>query len=402
MDIGKHQIGMVARNGAVRNGRGQRLEDGVDHRHGEGHPHAHGVGPLGADDGAHGHDHLQRPEAAVIDRVVGGRGQAFVGHLRAGNAGGEARVVETLDLAAHVGEVDLHLVALDGHLHADRDALAHLQAVVVHEGLGLVHTVGNRQGVLPRQDLRGVHDLADGGLHRVVAVALHQLQKAPLAGGDGGDLRAQVTQGPLGQAHVHGNDVNQVLVHHAGLLVLDDGHLDALGEDVGGDLAEAAAYVQPVRHAAGKANELALVEHRHGEGEVVQVAARGVGVVGDQDVARLDVLVAKVPDLGFHRLGHAPDEHGQAQADGDRLTFLGEQAYGEIQRLINDEVVGRAHEVGLHFLGHGKQAVADDLDDDGVDRLRLQLGGGDGVHERSLPMEICRLPKGSTWRLSPG
>ena len=53
--------------------------------------------------------------------------------------------------------------------------------------------------------------------------------------------------------------------------------------------AERAADVQPVRHAAGEADQLALVEDRHREGHVVEVAAGDVGVVGEQDVARLDV-----------------------------------------------------------------------------------------------------------------
>ena len=143
------------------------------------------------------------------------------------------------------------------------------------------------------------------------------------------------------------------------------------------------------------------MEHWHGESEMVQVTACGVGVIGHQNVAGVDVLVAKVADLGFDSLGHASDEHGQAQANRDGVTLFGEEAHGEIECLINDEVVGRAHQVGLHLLRHGKQAVADDFDDDGIDRLFRGLKGV-GAHVRSLPMEICRLPNWSTRTVSPG
>ena len=40
-----------------------------------------------------------------------------------------------------------------------------------------------------------------------------------------------------------------------------------------------------------------------------------------------------------------------------------EQAGGEVERLVDDDVVGGAHEVGLHFLGHRDDAVAHDLGD---------------------------------------
>ena len=122
-----------------------------------------------------------------------------------------------------------------------------------------------------------------------------------------------------------------------------------------------------MRHAAGEAGELALVEDRQGEGEMIEVAAGDVGIVGDVDVARIDVLVAEMLDLGLHGLRHAADEHRQADADRDGLALRREQAGGEVQRLVDDHVVGGAHEVGLHFLGHGDDAVAHDLDDHRID-----------------------------------
>ncbi len=179
------------------------------------------------------------------------------------------------------------------------------------------------------------------------------------------------------------------------------GNLDPLREDVRRHLAERAADIQPVRHAAGEGDDLAVVEDRLSEGEVVEVAAGDVGVVGDEDVAGLHALEAKMGDLGLHCLGHAADEHGQAETDGNGLALRSEEADGEIERLVDDEVVGGPHQVGLHLLGDGEEAVADDLDGDGVDGGR-RGGRGCSSHGGQLPIAMTRLPKASTTRWSPG
>ena len=151
------------------------------------------------------------------------------------------------------------------------------------------------------------------------------------------------------------------------LLVLHDRDLQAFGVDVGGDAAERAADVRPVRHAAPRSRPAAVVEDRHREGEVVEVAAGGVGVVGEQDVARLDAVGRRnARASALTAFGHAADEHRQPEPDRDRVAVGGEQADGEVERLVDDHVVGGAHEVGLHLLGHGDDAVAHDLGEDRV------------------------------------
>ena len=110
-------------------------------------------------------------------------------------------------------------------------------------------------------------------------------------------MRTQVTQSTLGHTHVHGNDVQQVLVDFASRLIFHDRDLDALRVNISRDLSQATAHIQPVRHTAGKANQLTLVKHRHGEREMVQVTACGVRIVRHQDVTRVDVFVAKVTNL---------------------------------------------------------------------------------------------------------
>ena len=71
-------------------------------------------------------------------------------------------------------------------------------------------------------------------------------------------------------------------------------------------------------------------------------------------------------DFGFDGVGHAPNEAGQPQPNGDRLACGGVQAHGEIERLINDHVVGGAHEVDLHLLGDSKNAVAHNFGENSV------------------------------------
>ena len=87
--------------------------------------------------------------------------------------------------------------------------------------------------------------------------------------------------------HVHADDVDEVLVDLAAVLIFQDRDLQPFGIDVGGHAAEQAADIDPMRHAAGEADQHALVEDRQGQGDVVEVAAGRVGVVGDVDVARL-------------------------------------------------------------------------------------------------------------------
>ena len=203
--------------------------------------------------------------------------------------------------------------------------------------------------------------------HRVASVAFDELQETPLAGLHRGDLRAQVAHGPARQADILPDDVDHGLIDHAAVLIFEDRDLQSFGKDIGAHAAENAADIEPMRHAAGERDQLALVKDRQGQRDVVEMAAGEIGIVGDVDVAGTDVFGAEMLDLGLHRLGHAADEHRQPDADGDGLAPWREQAGGEIERLVDDDVVGGAHEVGFHFLGHRNDAVAHDLRDDGID-----------------------------------
>ena len=205
-----HQIGVMAGRDAFGDGGRQRLEHRVHDGHREGHPAPHRRRALGADDPPGRDDRLQRAEAPVVDRVVGRRGDALEGDLGAGIGGGDAGVVEPLDLARDVGEVDGHLLARNLDADDDRDLLADIDPVVVHEGLGLVDAVGDRAGALARGPLGLIHDAPDRAQHRIPAVAFDQGEEAALAGANGGELGAEVAERAFRHADVHRDDVDQV------------------------------------------------------------------------------------------------------------------------------------------------------------------------------------------------
>jgi hypothetical protein len=140
----------MAGNDAIGQRRRQRLEDRVDDGHRKRHPHPHRRRLLRADDTAGRQYNVERAELSVIDRQIERRCQTFECNLAAGAARGLARIVEARDLLRHVRQIDLHAVAGDLDLDADRNALAECNAVVVHIGLRLIDAVGHLQHALAR------------------------------------------------------------------------------------------------------------------------------------------------------------------------------------------------------------------------------------------------------------
>ena len=157
-----------------------------------------------------------------------------------------------------------------------------------------------------------------------------------------------------------------------------------------------AADIQPMRHAAGKGDQPPLVKDRFRQRDVVKMAAGRVGIVSDVDVTRLDTVHAEMADLRLDGLRHSTDEHRQAKADRDRLARWREQPDGEVQRLVDDHVVGGAHEIGLHLFGHRQHAIANDFDGDRINRIalldrRLLHRGMHGLFSTDTDVEIAEL-----------
>src|SRR5262249_33645329 len=135
-----------------------------------------------------------------------------------------------------------------------------------------------------------------------------------------------------------------------------------------------------------------------------EVAAGDVGVVGEKDVARIEVLQAVMGELGFHRVAHAADEHRQSESDRNGVAVRVEQADGEVERLVDDHVIGGAHQIRFHLLGRGDETVAHDF---GGHRVGPVAGGGElgfqrNVHPQLRRISMTKSPKASTLTTSPG
>ena len=245
---------------------------------------------------------------------------------------------------------------------------------------------------------------AIAALHLVAAVAADQLEKAAFAGLHRGHLGAQIAERAARQPHVLADDLDEVGVDLAAILILQDRHLQALGVDVGGHAAERPPMSIQCAMQQEKPTSSPRWKIGKRQRDVVEVAAGDVGIVGDVDVARLHAGEAEVPDLRLDRLRHAADEHRQPDADRHRLRLRREQADGEVERLVDDHVVGGAHQVGLHLVGDGDDAVAHDLGDHGIEglaRLPCALWAGH-ADQRPFPTAMTRLPQASTVSVSPG
>ena len=151
-------------------------------------------------------------------------------------------------------------------------------------------------------------------------------------------------------------------------------HLQAFGENIARDAAELSADVLPVRHGGGKRHQLAVVENRQREDQVIQMAAHRVTVVGQQNVAGLDVFLAPKRDLRLDRIGQAADEHRQPQTDRDRITVGVEKTDGEILGLVDNRMIRRAHQVGLHLAGDRHHRAANHLSGKGINFFLAALG----------------------------
>ena len=94
-------------------------------------------------------------------------------------------------------------------------------------------------------------------------------------------------------------------------------------------------------------------------------------------------------DLGLHGVAHAADEHRQAEADRNRVALRIEHPDGEVERLVDDHVVGGAHQVGLHLLGDGDEAVAHDFGGDRVGAMAARRRRFDRRSRIALMISSC-------------
>jgi len=101
-------------------------------------------------------------------------------------------------------------------------------------------------------------------------------------------------------------------------------------------------------------------EERRHHGDVRQMGATFERVVGDHDVARLEIREAG--QHGAHGLAHGAEVHGDMGGVGDQAACAVEDRAGVVEALLD---VGRDRGVtqhGAHLLRDGHEAVAEDLE----------------------------------------
>ena len=380
--------------------RRERLQDGVDGGGQRDAPQANGRARLGADDGALGDDHIQRAETAVM-HVKLWRGDRFEGDARGGDAARLAGVERRVGLRIHLREIHRHGGALDGDGGLDLDRLVEIAAIVVHGAFGHIDPIGNLLDDAAHLHVRLIPDAVDAGFHHGAAVARHQFAIATRAQLAGRDLRAHVAKARVGEAHVVVDDLPQGLVAHARFIDLERAHLQALGEDLGGERgAEAdahAADVDPMGAVGGEGHQLAIHETGRIEHHIVEMLPAGLAMVHDEDVAGLEAIKAPALDAVLHGHAEIGEEDGQAAAILRDHAALGvDEPATEVADLIDHHVVGRlAQRIG-HFVGESDDGVAHDFDGDGMSARCVR-------HDQSFrAMSTMRWPASVTVTLSPG
>ena len=182
--------------------------------------------------------------------------------------------------------------------------------------------------------------------------------------------RGEVTAEFAGIANIQSQQIEQIVAQLAGLVELDRRNAQALLEDLGGGgivgAMGGAADVALMGAHDGPEQPLAAVEHRHERGEIGQMAAAMIGIVEQDDVARLDVLEPLLDrerrpwqraDMDRNVIG-LRDQPAARVADRQR----------EIAAGIEDLRIGGAKHGFAHFLHDRAQAMLDDGAGDGIDR----------------------------------
>src|SRR5262245_39942930 len=131
--------------------------------------------------------------------------------------------------------------------------------------------------------------------------------------------------------------------------------------------------------------QLACVERRRRQHEVVEMAGAHPGVVGDVDVSLPHRLDREGANEMLHALGHGVDVAGCARHGLCQHVALAiEDAGGEVSRLAHDGRKGRAQQHLRLLLNHRDQAVPHDL----------QLDLGEPAHGGHFPFLLADLPAG--------
>ena len=126
-----------------------------------------------------------------------------------------------------------------------------------------------------------------------------------------------------------------------------------------------AADIDPMRAVGGEADQLAVMEARRIDHDVVEMLAADVALVHHHDVAGLEAVEAVARDAVFDRDAEIGEEDRQAAAvlrDHARLRV--DQPAAIVAHLVDHHVVGGLAQRIRHLVRIGDDGVAHDLDRD--------------------------------------
>ena len=390
-DGGEGGAARGVRRHPVGEGLGKRAEQAVDDPVAGDAARPAGGGEDRADERAarRGHRDRDREPVAVRDvRRHHGAERGVARRLRER----EGRVDAPLDLVRGAGPVDGGLLARHRHLRPEHHELRLLAEPLDVVG-ELVDPVREPGDLGPGEPFRVVLEAGPVVEHRIDPVAREQVVQLALAAPARRKLGLEVPHHLVGGADVEGDHVPEGLVRLARGDELDDGETKPLLEYLLRPECVAAgddpADVGVVRHGGGPGREallraaaaalLGVGEDGGGDvdvGEVLPVG--GVGVVEDEDVARIDpprVFGDELP----HRVVEAPHVHGGADPLREGEPVRVEEGGREVERVAHDPRMRGPHQGEGHVVGDRVEAALEELELEGVDvgaKLGLHAGAG--------------------------
>ena len=291
----------------------------------------------------------------------------------------EGHVVARRHLGVRAGQVDRDVVALDDDLRLDPQPHVAVAAVVVEPGRRRdVLAVGQLRD-LGAQALLGVVHPVVGRRHADVGpVLLEQAVEAVAAEDAGGHHRVHVAAVHGLRAHVVEDHLVEVLVEDALVVPLEpvvDLGLGVHVEGVGVDARIRAADVEHVGGHGREADQLALPQDRHRDGDVRRVRGAQVGVVVDDHVTLLELLLLDALEEPADVPGQRADVHRRRLRLAQLAPVGVEEARAEVLGLADDRAVAHAEQDARHLLGDGVERAAEHAQRDRVDLDPLALWG---------------------------
>src|SRR5260370_28194666 len=95
-------------------------------------------------------------------------------------------------------------------------------------------------------------------------------------------------------------------------------------------------------------------------------AANNVGVVGDDHIARMQVLWTELLQHRAEGKGQGAQEAGDAIALGDELAACISQTRGEVEHFVDDGALGSALKGNEHLIPDSHERIFHDLDGEEV------------------------------------